>query len=110
MVATVLGQRMKTDCAYAAMLNGALGHTLELDDDHREGTIHTGVVVIPTVLSLGEMLGKSGIDMLVAMVAGYEVGIRIGKAFLGNLFYQGFHPTGVCGVFASAAAAGNYLS
>lgn len=106
---TVFGYGFLTDPAAAAMMNGAVGHTVELDDDHREGTIHTGVVVIPTALAIGEMIDASGKDILTAALVGYEVGIRIGKAFLGDLFYQGFHPTGVCGVFASAAAAGKLL-
>lgn len=106
---TVWNSSMETDAATAAMLNGALSHTIELDDDHRTGTIHTGVVVWPTVFALGEEFGISGKEALTAAAAGYETGIRIGRAFLGNMFYQGFHPTGVCGVFAAAAAAGKIL-
>ena len=106
---TVFGYGFRTDAATCAMINGCVGHTVELDDDHREGTLHTGVVVFPTVLALGEKLGATGKEVLTAALMGYEIGIRIGKAFLGDLFYQGFHPTGVCGVFASCVAAGKLL-
>ena len=106
---TVLGGGFRTDAANAALINGCLGHTVELDDDHREGTIHTGVVVWPAVLAVGEKTGADGKEMLTAALLGYETGIRIGKAFLGDLFYQGFHPTGVCGVFAACVAAGKLL-
>ena len=30
--------------------------------------------------------------------------IRVGETFLGKSYYQGFHPTGTCGVFGAAAA------
>ncbi len=47
--------------------------------------------------------------MVEAVVAGYEVVCRVGEAFLGKQYHEGFHPTGTCGVFGSAAAAAKIL-
>ena len=46
--------------------------------------------------------------MLTAVVAGYEVGIRVGE-FLGRSHYKTFHTTGTAGTIAAAAAAGRLL-
>jgi len=43
-------------------------------------------------------------------VAGYEVACRVGEALLGTQYLEGFHPTGTCGVFGSAAAAAKILN
>ena len=38
-----------------------------------------------------------------AFILGLEVMIRLGESLLGKSYYQGFHPTGTCGVFGAAA-------
>jgi 2-methylcitrate dehydratase PrpD len=43
------------------------------------------------------------------VIAGYEVGLRIGSAGAGNVFKRGFHSAAVCGVFAGAATAARLL-
>lgn len=106
---TVIGFNFKTSCLNAAMANGTVGHALELDDDHRVGTQHPAVEVVPTALSVGEFVGATGEEIIAAVCAGCEIAIRVGEAFLGDAYYQGFHPTGTCGVFGSAVAAGKLL-
>jgi 2-methylcitrate dehydratase PrpD len=61
------------------------------------------VAVFPAVFALGEKLGASGKDLMRAFIVGLEVMIRVGESFLGKSYYQGFHPTGTCGVFGAAA-------
>jgi 2-methylcitrate dehydratase PrpD len=51
----------------------------------------------------------SGRDLLTAIVAGYEVGTRVGNAATTALFLNGFHPQGTSGTFVAAAAAGRLL-
>jgi len=49
--------------------------------------------------------------MIAAIVAGYEVTVKLGIALDPSAHYaQGFHPTGTVGPFASAAAAGKVLA
>ena len=107
--ATVVGRSALSSTPFAALINGTTGHALELDDDHREGTQHPGVAVIPAAFAMAEKLGKSGRDFLLATALGYEIMIRLGEAHLGKSYLRGFHPTGTCGTIGAAVAAGKLL-
>jgi 2-methylcitrate dehydratase PrpD len=100
---SVFAHGFKTSSINAAMINGTMGHTFDFDDDHREGTMHPSVAVFPAVFALGEKLGAGGKDLMRAFILGLEVMIRLGESFLGKSYFQGFHPTGTCGVFGAAA-------
>jgi 2-methylcitrate dehydratase PrpD len=100
---SVFASGLKTSAMHAAMLNGTLGHTFDFDDDHREGTMHPSVAVFPAVFAMGEDRHISGKNFLRAFILGLEVMIRLGESLLGKAYYQGFHLTGVCGVFGAAA-------
>ena len=100
---SVFAKGVKTSIMNAALINGTMGHIYDYDDDHREGTMHPTVVVFPAVFALGEKLTSSGKELMRALVLGLEVMIRVGESFLGKSYYQGFHPTGTCGVFGAAA-------
>ncbi len=90
----------------AALLNGALGHSLDFDDTHAAASLHPGAPVIPAALAAAEMVGAHGADVLAAIVAGYEVTCRIALALPAAAHYdRGFHPTATCGAFGAAAAA-----
>lgn len=102
--ATVFGTGCHASAADAALINGAASHALEFDDDHRVSVMHPGAVVVPAAFALAEASGASGRDFLCGVLAGYEVAIRVGEAFEGRLYENGFHPTAVCGVFGAAAA------
>jgi 2-methylcitrate dehydratase PrpD len=103
----VFGDAARYTPAGAALLNGALGHSLDFDDTHAAGSLHPGAPVIPAALAAGEMAGASGADVLSAIIAGYEVTCRVALALPAGAHYErGFHPTGTCGAFGAAAAAG----
>ncbi|MGN6580878.1 MAG: MmgE/PrpD family protein [Bordetella sp.] len=104
----VLISRRKTSPMFAAMINAASAHMLELDDVHNGAVLHPGTVVFPTLLAMAQALGSSGRAFLTAAVAGYEVGIRVGE-FLGRSHYKIFHTTATAGTLAAAAAAGRLL-
>lgn len=106
---TVIGQSHKNSPTFTALINGTLAHAVEMDDDHREGTLHPGVAVIPAALAVAEWYGKSGKEFIEAVIAGYEVMIRIGAGFLGQTYYSGWHPTATCGVYGSAVAVGKLI-
>jgi 2-methylcitrate dehydratase PrpD len=102
-LSSVFAQGFKTSPMGAAFVNGTSGHIYDFDDDHREGTMHPSVAVFPAVFALGEQQKVSGKDLMRAFILGLEVMIRTGESFLGKTYYQGFHPTGTCGVFGAAA-------
>src|SRR5690606_22137943 len=50
-----------------------------------------------------------GRELIAAMVAGYEVGARVGNAATVRLLLKGFHPQGTSGAFTAAATAAHML-
>ena len=107
--ATVIGMGFKTSCLNAALANGVLGHSVELDDIHEEAIIHPAAPVVPAALASAERENGGGRDLITAVVLGYEVAIRIGMA-INPSHYQFWHPTGTCGTFGAAVAAGKLLN
>jgi 2-methylcitrate dehydratase PrpD len=94
----------------AALAYGVAAHSLECDDTHQPSSSHPGAVVFPAALALAVELDASVAALANAVVAGYEVMCRIGTAAgPANQYARGFHPTGTCGVFGAATAAGLLL-
>ena len=81
---------------------------VEQDDVHNGAVFHPAAVVFPPAIAAAQALGRTGLELLTACVAGYEVGIRVGE-FLGRSHYRTFHTTGTAGALAAAAAVGNLL-
>lgn len=105
---TILVSRRLTSPYFAALVNGAASHVAEQDDVHNGSVFHPATVIFPAVLAMAEAERSSGRQMLEAVVAGYEVGIRVGEA-LGRTHYTVFHTTGTAGTLAAAAAVGKLL-
>lgn len=106
--AEVMTSRCSTSPYLAAMIHAAASHYVEQDDVHNGSVFHPATVIFPPALALAQQLGKSGRDLLTAVVAGYEVGIRVGE-FLGRSHYRIFHTTGTAGALGAAAASGVLL-
>jgi len=108
--ASVWRTSLRTSPSLAALANGTAGHGFEIDDvDHRSG-LHVGSVTVPVVLALAEAEGgRSGREFLAALVAGCEVGLRVGIAIQPGHFLRGYHPQGTIGPIAAAAAASRTL-
>lgn len=79
----------------------------DLDDGHRFAMGHPGSVLIPAVLTVGELKKKTAEELLAAVTAGYDVYCRIGAAVNPTSYRErGFDATGICGAAACAAAIG----
>lgn len=104
------GMALRTSPSLAALVNGTSAHAFQLDEIHIESTLHPGSLALPAAFALAEIDPRvSGRDLIAAMVAAYEIGIRIGLAAKGGMFKTGFHNQGTTGVFISAAAAAHVL-
>jgi 2-methylcitrate dehydratase PrpD len=104
----VLINRRTTSPLLAAGINAAASHVAEQDDVHNGSVFHPAAVVFAPALAVAQALERSGRELLQAVVAGYEVGIRVGE-FLGRSHYKVFHTTGTAGTLAAAAAVGRLL-
>jgi len=95
--------------AAAALVNGTAAHALELDDFG--GCGHSGAVVIPAVCALAASSRKSGREVLLAVIAGYDVASRVLDGSGGYRPHngRGWHSTGTCGSFGAAAGAAKLL-
>lgn len=108
--AAVFGMPLRTSASMAALVNGAGAHAFQLDEIHLESTLHPGSLALPAAFALAEAdKTVSGRDLITAIVAADEVGIRVGLAAKGGMFKTGFHNQGTTGVFVAAAAAAHVL-
>jgi len=109
-IATIFGKQERAEASWAALANGVASHGLEMDDVENRSSLHPGVVVFPAALALAEQIGATPADFYAAVVAGYEVTLRVGAALNpASAYERGFHPTAVCGTLGAAAASARLL-
>src|SRR6202789_2315133 len=70
---TVFGDVRTWTPAMAALLNGALGHSLDFDDTHADSSLHPSAPVVPAAFAIGELVGASGREGPPPTAPGYEV-------------------------------------
>jgi len=99
--ATLYFSSRRTTAPAAAWINGTAGHVLDYDDFARG---HPSVVIVPALLAEGEVLDSSGMDLITAYVAGYEVFIDLLTRDIDSYQVKGWHPTPLIGALAAAAA------
>jgi 2-methylcitrate dehydratase PrpD len=73
------------------------------EDGSREGACHPAAVVIPVITALSE--GKSWDVIDKAVIAGYDVMVRLARGGNPEFTRKGFHPTAIIAPFAAAATA-----
>jgi len=88
----------------AALANAVLLHVRIQEDAHPAG--HLGVVVLPAALAAVEAAAADGPALLAAIVAGYEVALRIGRDHAADLSARGFRTTSAYGPFGAATVGG----
>lgn len=103
--ASVIGaDGVRSQPAFAALANGILANAADNDDTHKRALLHTGSVVVPPALALAQTERLSGRELILALVAGYEVAVRVGMAVMPT-HYRFWHSTATNGTFGAAAAA-----
>lgn len=105
-VASVIGNNQRLPPSWAALVNGTMAHGLDFDDTHQGSVVHVSASVVPAALAAGEAADANGERFLTALALGMESAVRIGLVAAGGFHDRGFHPTGICGTYASALAAG----
>ena len=108
--AGIPGTSVRTSVQQAVLVGATAGHGFELDDIHGPAHLHCGSLALPVALALAEAEDRlDGRVFITAIVAGYEVGLRVGLAATGALFMRGHHFQGTCGTFVAAATAARML-
>ena len=104
--ATVLTTDIRTSAINAALVNAMFGHADETDDFEPVTKAHPGCSVVPAALAMAERDGRSGAELLNAVVLGYDVCCRLLIA-LGADHVRATHRSaeGTSSTFGAAAAA-----
>lgn len=103
--ATLIGYGERVSAPDAAFVNATLVNGRSQDDFLEKS--HAGAVSLPAALAVAEAERRSGAELLVAMIAGYEVTGRIHRGGPGML--PRFRASGVAGTVGAAAAAARAL-
>ena len=108
--AGVIGTKCVTSAVNAALANGMFGHADETDDTHPPSLTHPGTSVVPAALAIGESRGLAGLQVLRAIVLGYDICSRLLLSLRPMPFLRSGHHAGAFGqAFGAAAAAGALL-
>jgi 2-methylcitrate dehydratase PrpD len=103
----IVGTKHTARGQLAALANGALAHSFELDSlCHPSVGVHPGASLTAPGIPVSQAQGRSGRELLTAFVAGFEVMYRVGDAARHSSEKIGFHAPGLTGVFGGAIVTG----
>lgn len=74
--ASLIGDGSKISAPFACWANSSLANVLDMDDVFA-GTAHQGNCLVPTAFGIGEAKKATGLEILQAVILGFEVGSRI---------------------------------
>lgn len=101
---SILYSEKRIEPGRAAFINGTAAGGLDWDDSHVAAIIHPGVCIWPAALAAAEMSNATGRELLTAVLAGYEVAIRVGMSMQPEHSLRGFQGTPTCGALGAAIA------
>ena len=105
----VIGTGQVTSAPAAAVLNGTFIQGFELDDFHPLAPLHSCSLLIPALLSTATTRSETtpGAEFVLATIAGFEVGPRVGYTLHGaQMLDRGWHSGSVFGTHSAAMASG----
>jgi 2-methylcitrate dehydratase PrpD len=105
----IFGGNARTTALNAALINGTAAHAQDFDDCSNTIGGHPSAPILPAAIALGEKLGTSGRDLILAYVLGFEVETSIARGVHFYHYEKGWHPTATLGVFGSTAACAKLL-
>lgn len=106
---TIVGYAKKVAAPNAAFANAIQCYGYDFVDDHNESNAHPSPATYPVSFALSEMYKKSGKEFIEAAALGNEIVCRMGAAYLGDMYYQGFHPTSTCGTLGATISAAKLM-
>ncbi len=104
--ATIPTRLERVPALYASYVNSYLANLLDYDDTYNG---HPGATTIPPALAIAEKVEASGKDLIEAVIAGYEAGIRVSEAIMRSPMREQVVSGATWQVFNAAAAAGKLL-
>jgi 2-methylcitrate dehydratase PrpD len=105
----IWGEQVSASPREAALVNSFSAHSTYLEDGSRFTGGHPSSVVVPAALAVAQAQRCSGAELIAAVVAGYEVFLRLGRAIYPSTVVRGFQSTAVLGAVSAAAACARLL-
>lgn len=102
---TLLGDGRTVSAEGAAFANATMVKILGMDDSHRSAS-HIAAQLIPAALAMVEGNRTTGRDFIMALVAAYELAVRVGLTVRWEQRRRGLDVKGTVGTLASALVAG----
>ena len=99
----IVGQPMRASASSAALVTGTAAHGEDFDDTFEGGPVHSGVVMVPALLTAAQTHGFSNDRLVLGLAVGCELLCRLAMAVPKAVHKAGFHPTAVLGAFAATA-------
>ena len=93
----------------AARVNAVASDSAASDDSDLRSIAHIGTVATAAGVAVAQAEGSAGLDLLAAIVLGYEVAGRIDEVLTPGRMQRGFHGS-VSTIFAATVAAGRLLA
>lgn len=107
--AQIVGCKGKYATTNAAFANAVQCYGYDFVDDHNESNAHPSPATFPAAMAVCEHKHLSGKQFVEAAAMGNEVVCRMGSAYLGDMYYQGFHPTSTCGMMGATVSVGKLI-
>ena len=106
--ATVIGTGARMDPVSASLLNALMVRVMDYNDIYWKQDPSHPSDIIPAALACGERTGKSGRDLIVAIVLGHEFEMRLCEAAFPGIRERGWHHATLT-AFVSPMVAGKML-
>jgi 2-methylcitrate dehydratase PrpD len=104
---SVIGTHHKADAQTSAFLNGTSGTFLEMDEGNRFSKGHPAIHVLPAVWAICSERKLGADAFLSGLLAGYEIGSRIGASCQ---LRSSMHPHGTWGTVGAAVGVARAMS
>ncbi len=105
--ASMVMQSRKSSLLGAAFVNANTANATDMDDDGLYCDGHPGGQLVPVTLALAEKYRLSGMELLSALVVGYEVAHRAGGCW--HDYHEVYQACGSWGTMANAAVAAKVM-
>lgn len=106
---SLVGRPERLDLLSAALVNGCAAHALDFDDVNTAMGGHPSAPLLAALLTAAEAHERSGKELLLAFIVGFETETRLSRAVNFYHYDIGWHPTATLGVFGAAAACAKLL-
>ena len=107
--ATVIGGEHSLSPQAAALVNGTAAHALDYDDILWTQYGHPSATVWSAALAVGEAVGASGREVILAYAIGVQINGALGRISNPLHYAHGWHATATIGVIGAAAAAAKLM-